>query len=226
MIRTAKIAKNDKQTNGFCALILKIMFTGIIETTATIEEISSSGTNKSFWINSPLSGELKVDQSVSHDGVCLTVEAIEGNRHRVTAVLETLQKSNLDAWKPGALVNIERCLQPSSRLDGHFVQGHVDTRGSVVEKTDLGGSWQFTFRFPPSFAPLLIEKGSVAVNGISLTVFNLSDTTFSVAIIPYTYEHTNLQQVNIGDSVNLEFDMLGKYIVRWAQTQKTGNLFG
>jgi len=200
------------------------MFTGIIETTAVIKEINSEGTNKSFWVSSPLSAQLKVDQSVAHDGVCLTVEAVEGDRHRVTAVLETLEKSNLADWKPGAVVNIERCLQPSSRLDGHFVQGHVDTRGLVLEKTDLGGSWQFSFRFPESFAPLLIEKGSVSVNGISLTVFNLTGSSFSVAIIPYTYAHTNLHQVNVGDSVNLEFDMLGKYIVRWAQTQKTNNL--
>ncbi len=195
------------------------MFTGIIETTATVKEISSSGTNKSFWISSPLSSQLKVDQSIAHDGVCLTVEAIEGNSHQVTAVLETLEKSSLGAWLPGAIVNIERCLQPSARLDGHFVQGHVDTRGTIVEKTDLQGSWQFTIQFPPSFAPLLIEKGSVAVNGISLTVFNVTGTSFSVAIIPYTYQHTNLQQVNVGDQVNLEFDMLGKYIVRWAQTR-------
>lgn len=195
------------------------MFTGIIETTATVAGISSAGTNKSFWINSPLSSQFKIDQSVSHDGVCLTVEAVEGDRHKVTAVLETLEKSNLGSWQPGAVVNIERCLQPAARLDGHFVQGHVDTKGLVTEKTDLDGSWQFTIRFPESFAPLLIEKGSVAVNGISLTVFNLTDTTFSVAIIPYTYQHTNLHRVNTGDSVNLEFDMLGKYIVRWAKTR-------
>jgi riboflavin synthase len=196
------------------------MFTGIIETTATIKEISHSGTNKSYWISSPLSNQLKVDQSVAHDGVCLTVEAIGGDSHRVTAVLETLDKSTLGSWTPGAIVNIERCLQPSARLDGHFVQGHVDTTGVVLEKTDLRGSWKFTIRFPPAFAPLLIEKGSVAVNGISLTVFNVGDSSFSIAIIPYTYEHTNLQQVNKGDRVNLEFDMLGKYIVRWAQTRK------
>jgi riboflavin synthase len=163
---------------------------------------------------------------VAHNGVCLTVEAVENDRHKVTAVLETLEKTSLGSWTPGTIVNIERCLMPSSRLDGHFVQGHVDTKGTVIEKTDLNGSWQFTFSFPGSFAPLLIEKGSVAINGISLTVFNLTGSTFSVAIIPYTYEHTNLQQVNTGDPVNLEFDMLGKYIVRWAQTQKTNNLLG
>jgi len=201
------------------------MFTGIIETSATVQEISHSGTNKSFWISSPLSHQLKIDQSVAHDGVCLTVEAVEGDRHRVTAVLETLEKSNLGSWKPGAIVNIERCLKPSDRLDGHFVQGHVDTKGEVLEKKDLQGSWQFTFSFPEAFASLLIEKGSVAVNGISLTVFNLTGHSFSVAIIPYTYEHTNLQQVVKGDSVNLEFDMLGKYIVRWAETRQKEQSF-
>jgi riboflavin synthase len=201
------------------------MFTGIIETSATVQEISHSGTNKSFWISSPLSHQLKIDQSVAHDGVCLTVEAVEGDRHRVTAVLETLEKSNLGSWKPGAIVNIERCLKPSDRLDGHFVQGHVDTKGEVLEKKDLQGSWQFTFSFPEAFASLLIEKGSVAVNGISLTVFNLTGHSFSVAIIPYTYGHTNLQQVAKGDSVNLEFDMLGKYIVRWAETRQKEQSF-
>jgi len=200
------------------------MFTGIIETTATVQEISSSGTNKSFWISSPLSSGFKIDQSIAHDGVCLTVEAIEGDRHKVTAVLETLEKSNLGSWTPGSVINIERCLQPSARLDGHFVQGHVDTTGLVLEKTDQEGSWQFTFRFPEAFAPLLIEKGSVAVNGISLTVFNLTGNTFSVAIIPYTHTHTNLRQVKAGDLVNLEFDMLGKYIVRWAQTRPSNNV--
>ncbi|MBS1564542.1 MAG: riboflavin synthase [Bacteroidetes bacterium] len=195
------------------------MFTGIIETTATVAVVGSTGTNKSFWIKSPLSPELKVDQSVAHDGVCLTVEDVRDGMHKVTAVLETLAKSSLGTWIVGSAVNIERCLQPSSRLDGHFVQGHVDTRGTVLEKTDLNGSWQFSFRFPVSFAPLLIEKGSVAVNGISLTVFNLGMDSFSVAIIPYTYEHTNLRYLKPGDEVNLEFDMLGKYIVRWAQTR-------
>ncbi len=200
------------------------MFTGIIETTASIKQISEKGTNKTFLLSCPITSELKVDQSVSHNGVCLTVEAIIGNDYQVTAILETLQKTNLGSWKTGDTINIERCLRPSDRLDGHFVQGHTDTKGLVTEKTDLNGSWQFTFQFPRSFAPLIIEKGSIAVNGISLTAFNVTDDSFSVGIIPYTYNHTNLQFIQAGDSVNLEFDMLGKYIIRQAQTQHTGNL--
>jgi len=200
------------------------MFTGIIETTATITAVSSSGTNKTFRVSSAITEQLKVDQSVSHNGVCLTVEAVSGHEYQVTAVAETLQKTNLGNWKTGHLVNLERCLQPSGRLDGHFVQGHTDTTGLVKEKTDLNGSWQFIIEFDPAFAPYIIEKGSVAVNGISLTAFNVTGHTFSVAIIPYTYTHTNLQMVQPGDAVNLEFDMLGKYIIRWAETQRPGNL--
>jgi len=205
-------------------LILQDMFTGIIETTATITAVSTKGTNKTFHVASSITDQLKVDQSVSHNGVCLTVEAISGELYQVTAIAETLQKTNLDSWKTGDLVNLERCLQPSGRLDGHFVQGHTDTKGRVEEKTDLNGSWQFTFGFDPAFAPYIIEKGSVAVNGISLTAFNVTQDRFSVGIIPYTYTHTNLQLVKNGDTVNLEFDMLGKYIVRWAQTQQPRNL--
>lgn len=200
------------------------MFTGIIETTATIMGITASGTNKTFQVSSSITDELKVDQSISHNGVCLTVEAISGNQYQVTAVAETLQKTNLGNWQTGDEVNLERCLQPSGRLDGHFVQGHTDTTGTVKEKQDVNGSWLFTIDFNPAFAPLIIEKGSIAVNGISLTAFNVTDHTFSVAIIPYTYHHTNLQHTQPGDAVNLEFDMLGKYIIRWAETQKQGNL--
>ncbi len=200
------------------------MFTGIIETTATIKEISTNGTNKTFWISCLITEQLKVDQSIAHNGVCLTVEAITDDSYQVTAIAETLQKTNLGDWKRGDEINLERCLQPSGRLDGHFVQGHADTKGIVAEKTDLNGSWQFTFSFDPAFAPYIIEKGSVAVNGISLTAFNVKNNTFSVAIIPYTYKHTNLHMAEPGDSVNLEFDMLGKYIIRWAQTQRPGNL--
>ena len=200
------------------------MFTGIIETTATIREISEKGTNKTFLLSSPITAQLKIDQSLSHNGVCLTVEAIAGDNYQVTAIAETLQKTNLGDWKTGDTINLERCLQPSGRLDGHFVQGHTDTKGVVLEKKDLDGSWQFTFSFDPAFAPLIIEKGSIAVNGISLTVFDVKDNKFSVGIIPYTYTHTNLHLVEKGSSVNLEFDMLGKYIVRWAETQRRGNV--
>jgi len=197
------------------------MFTGIIETTATIREISTKGSNKTFLLSCSITDQLKVDQSVSHNGVCLTVEAIKGDIYQVTAIAETLQKTNLGDWKTGDCINLERCLQPSGRLDGHFVQGHTDTKGIVTEKTDLDGSWQFSFSFDPEFAPYLIEKGSVAVNGISLTAFNVKNNSFSVGIIPYTYQYTNLQFIAAGGSVNLEFDMLGKYIVRWAETRQS-----
>jgi riboflavin synthase len=200
------------------------MFTGIIETTASIKEISTNGTNKTFWISCLISEQLKIDQSIAHNGVCLTVEAITGDSYQVTAIAETLLKTNLGDWKTGDTINLERCLQLSGRLDGHFVQGHTDTKGRVEEKTDLNGSWQFTLSFDPAFAPYIIEKGSVAVNGISLTAFNVKNNTFSVAIIPYTYQHTNLYLAEPGDAVNLEFDMLGKYIIRWVETGRANNL--
>lgn len=193
------------------------MFTGIIETLGSIDEILSSGTNKSFWISSPISNELKPDQSISHNGVCLTVEETKNGKHKVTAISETLGKTDLGDWKPGGLVNLERCLTMKDRLDGHFVQGHVDTTAVCIDKTELDGSWEFSFEFPGKFAPLVIEKGSISLNGISLTVFNVSKQNFSVAIIPYTYEHTNMQQIAVGSSVNLEFDMIGKYIARMQQ---------
>jgi riboflavin synthase len=190
------------------------MFTGIIETLGTIEDVKSTGTNKTFWISSSLSPEFKVDQSISHNGVCLTVEEVQGNRHRVTAIAETLQKSNLGHWETGGLVNIERCMLMNGRLDGHIVQGHVDTTGICIEKKELDGSWEFRFRFPAQFGALVIEKGSISLNGISLTIFNVSDNEFSVAIIPYTYEHTNIKTIQPAATVNIEFDMMGKYVSR------------
>jgi riboflavin synthase len=200
------------------------MFTGIIETTGTVHEISQNATNKTFWIASSLAPALKIDQSLAHNGVCLTVEAVREDRYQVTAIAETLSKTNLGNWKTGDLVNLERCLQPSGRLDGHFVQGHTDTPGKLLEKTDLDGSWRLTIGFDPKFASYLIEKGSIAVNGISLTIFDVTRDHFSVAIIPYTYQHTNLRLAAAGDAVNLEFDMLGKYIVRWAETSQLNNV--
>jgi riboflavin synthase len=190
------------------------MFTGIIETIGQIEAIDSNGSNKTFWITSPLSHELKTDQSVSHNGVCLTVEEVQGNRHRVTAIDETLQKSNLGDLQTGDLVNIERCLQMNGRLDGHIVQGHVDTTAACISRRELDGSWEFRFRFPEAFAMLVIEKGSISLNGISLTVFNVALNEFSVAIIPYTFEHTNIKNIQQGSVVNIEFDMMGKYVSR------------
>lgn len=190
------------------------MFTGIIEYTGKVERMEANGTNKTFFIRSGVSNELKVDQSVSHNGVCLTVEAVEADVHRVTAIEETLEKSNLGDWKAGDIINLERCMLMNGRLDGHIVQGHVDATAVCVDKKDLSGSWEFRFRFPNKFSNLVIEKGSIALNGISLTIFNVSADEFSVAIIPYTYEHTNMQTVEIGSVVNIEFDIIGKYIQR------------
>ena len=190
------------------------MFTGIIEATGTIQKILTYGANKTFWVESNLSAQLKVDQSLSHNGACLTVEEIVGNAHRVTAIDETLQKTNLGYWKEGDLVNLERCLEINGRLDGHIVQGHVDTTAKCIEKKEMDGSWQFSFEFPGKFSHLVIEKGSISLNGISLTVFNIKKKKFSVAIIPYTFEHTNIKQLQVGDLVNIEFDMIGKYVAR------------
>jgi riboflavin synthase len=190
------------------------MFTGIIETQGIIKKITEKGTNKTFWIKSPISSKLKVDQSVSHDGVCLTVEDIKDNRHRVTAIAETLTKTSLGDWQEDSVINLERCLKVNDRLDGHFVQGHVDIVAICTDKKEKDGSWEFSFQFPLRFGELIIEKGSVAVNGISLTAFNVSGNSFDVAIIPYTYEHTNMNTIDTGQKVNIEFDMLGKYINR------------
>ena len=190
------------------------MFTGIIESLGIVKEISTVGTNKSFWIDSSLSTEFKVDQSVSHNGACLTIEEINNNLYKVTAVSETLEKTELGEWKVGSLINLERSLLLTSRLDGHFVQGHVDTTGICVNRKDKKGSHEFEFDFPKKFAPLMIEKGSVCVNGISLTAFDVKKNSFKVAVIPYTFEHTNLQYVQEGNKINLEFDMIGKYILR------------
>jgi riboflavin synthase len=192
------------------------MFTGIIETTGEITDSFSKGTNTTYWISSPISDELKVDQSVSHNGVCLTVEEVAQGRHRVTAIAETLLKTNLGHWKPGHLVNIERCLPLNGRLDGHLVQGHVDATGLCIGRAALQGSYEFSFNFPDQFASLIIEKGSICLNGISLTVFNVGRNEFTVAIIPYTFEHTNIKNIQPGDAVNLEFDLIGKYINRMA----------
>lgn len=190
------------------------MFTGIIEATGTVKQVISSGSNKSFWIESPISNQLETDQSVSHNGACLTVEEVSGNRHRVTAIEETLKKTNLGDWKEGSTINLERCLTMNSRLDGHWVQGHVDTTATCLQKKAKDGSWVVEFEFPKKFAELVIEKGSICINGISLTAFDVKKKTFRVAIIPYTFNYTNIQYLNKGDTVNLEFDMIGKYILR------------
>jgi riboflavin synthase len=190
------------------------MFTGIIETIGTCLKIEVIGTNKIFWIQSAISEALKVDQSLAHNGVCLTVESVEGNFHKVTAIEETLKKSNLGLCKEGDIVNLERCMLMNGRIDGHIVQGHVDSTAICIDKKQLEGSWEFTFQFEEAFAHLIIEKGSVCVNGISLTCFNVTRNNFTVAIIPYTFEHTNIKQVQMGTVVNIEFDIIGKYISR------------
>ncbi len=190
------------------------MFTGIIETTAIIKEVISNGSNKSFWIESSLSSELKVDQSLSHNGACLTVEEVKNNKYKVTAIKETLNKTNIGDWKEGTIINLERCLTVNSRLDGHWVQGHVDTTAICKKRKEKAGSWVFDFEFSKKFSSLIIEKGSLSINGISLTVFDVKKKSFKVAIIPFTFIHTNIQYVNKGDIVNIEFDLIGKYIVR------------
>ena len=193
------------------------MFTGIIEDQGQIQEVIQKDTNKSFWIKSALAPQLKVDQSVAHNGVCLTIEDIMNDIYKVTAVEETLQKTNLSNWKSGEFVNLERSLLATSRIDGHFVQGHVDTTGTCKKIKDKNGSWKLTINFPQRFGALIIEKGSICLNGISLTCFDVKKDRFKVAIIPYTWEHTNLKVLQIKDKVNLEFDLIGKYILRKAE---------
>ena len=190
------------------------MFTGIIETLGTVLKAETLGTNRVFWIESPISNQFKADQSVAHNGVCLTIEEVIENTHRVTAIEETLLKTNLMTLNPGELVNIERCIQMNGRLDGHFVQGHVDCAGECIDILKKEGSHQFKFKFPQDFTHLVIEKGSICLNGISLTIFDVGLNDFSVAIIPYTFEHTNIKNIVIGSIVNIEFDVIGKYIQR------------
>jgi riboflavin synthase len=190
------------------------MFTGIIECQGDIIATENEGTNIHFTVSSPFSKTLKIDQSVSHDGVCLTVVAQDDEKHTVTAVAETLQKTNLADWQPGRRINLERAMKLGDRLDGHIVQGHVDTKGICTHRSEEEGSHLFSFEFPERFAALVIEKGSVCINGVSLTAFQVGRNTFSVTIIPYTLAHTNFEHLNAGDAVNLEFDILGKYLLR------------
>jgi len=193
------------------------MFTGIVETKGIVKAIETEGTNLSFWIESHISNELKIDQSVSHDGVCLTVEAVENNQHRVTAIEETLKKTNLSTWKEKGEINLERCMQLNARVDGHLVQGHVDATAFCINAEAKEGSWEYRFQIPAEFTHLLIEKGSVCVNGISLTAFDIKFNSFKVAIIPYTYQHTNIRHIKNGSIVNIEFDIIGKYLARFRE---------
>jgi riboflavin synthase len=193
------------------------MFTGIIESLGHIVAVSQERSNTVFCVQSPISALLKIDQSVAHNGVCLTVTAVEGDRHFVTAIQETLQKTNLGAWKVGMRVNLERCMPANGRFDGHIVQGHVDQVGQCTAIADENGSWRFTFSYNADLGNVTVEKGSICVNGVSLTVVNSQPSQLSVAIIPYTYEHTNFGQLAVGDEVNLEFDIVGKYVQRLMQ---------
>jgi riboflavin synthase len=188
------------------------MFTGIIETTGRVAAIQPEGTNLTFTLSSNLTHELKIDQSLSHNGVCLTVTSLNNDHYTVTAVNETLKKTNLGTVRIGDRVNLERCMPANGRFDGHIVQGHVDQTARCVHVEDVGGSWLYDFEYDMEPGNVTVEKGSICINGVSLTVFNSHETGFRVTIIPYTYEHTTFSDLKPGDVVNLEFDIVGKYI--------------
>jgi len=209
-------------TSRYLLLILKCkfskikqeMFTGIIETLGTIQEIKKDQTNVNITINSTITNELKIDQSVAHNGVCLTVVAISNNLYTVTAIDETINKTSLGSWEVGDSINLERAMKLGDRLDGHIVQGHVDQTATCIVAEETNGSWFYTFEYDAKLNNITIEKGSVTVNGVSLTVVDSKNNQFSVAIIPYTYEHTNFKSFKVGTKVNLEFDVIGKYVSR------------
>lgn len=194
------------------------MFTGIIETLGRVVAIEKDQSNVHFTVESTITHELKIDQSVAHNGCCLTVVKIEGDTYVVTAIQETLDKTNLGEWEVGAKVNLERCMLLGARLDGHMVQGHVDTTATCISVEDLDGSWKYTFRY--DFDQPTVAKGSITVNGVSLTVVDSEKGLFSVCIIPYTHEHTNFHTFQPGTKVNLEFDIIGKYVARLMEMQK------
>lgn len=190
------------------------MFSGIIKCLGKIETITDFGSSKSFVISSSISDSLSIDQSIAHDGVCLTVVKLEHGAHVVEVIQETLSKTAMGTYKEGQMINLEKSISAQTLLDGHLVQGHVDTTVTCTHISDLTGSWKFTFDLPNDFASLLIPQGSICINGVSLTVSSLSQTQFSVSVIPYTFNHTNFQYLKIGDAVNVEFDLIGKYIIR------------
>lgn len=190
------------------------MFTGIIEATGKVEKLEKQGTNVVFTFSGPFTQELKVDQSLAHNGCCLTVESIDGDLYTVTAINETLEKTNLGELKVGSIVNLERCMKMDGRLDGHIVQGHVDKTGSIVAIENINGSYYLTFNYEEDGSFTTVPQGSITVNGISLTVADSKENQFSVAIIPYTWEHTNMNTLKVGDRVNLEFDIIGKYVAK------------
>ena len=190
------------------------MFTGIIETLGIIKDIQKESDNLHITVSSSITNELKIDQSVAHNGVCLTVVAINKDEYTVTAIKETILKTNLSEWKAGDFVNLERAMKLGDRLDGHIVQGHVDQTGECISIEEANGSWYFTFKYDRKLSNITIEKGSITINGVSLTVLNSKEHQFSVAIIPYTYEHTNFNSFSVGTNINLEFDVVGKYVAR------------
>ena len=191
------------------------MFSGIVETTSTVVHIERDQSNVHFTLNAPFARELAIDQSVAHNGVCLTVVALSNDEYTVTAIAETLQRTNLGSWETGTEVNLERCLRLSDRIDGHMVQGHVDTIATCESVEEIDGSWKFTFRYTVNPEWVTVAKGSICVNGVSLTVVDSEKDRFSVCIIPYTYHNTNFKNLQCGHSVNLEFDIIGKYVMRY-----------
>ena len=194
------------------------MFTGIIENLSEIKEINKEGDNLSISLISKITNELKIDQSLSHNGVCLTVVDINDNIYKVTAIKETILKSSIKNWRIGDIINIERAMKLGDRLDGHMVQGHVDQTATCTKISEENGSWYFYFEYQKS-SNLTIEKGSISINGVSLTIVESMDNRFSVAIIPYTYDNTNFKNIKVGDLVNIEFDMIGKYIHKIIKAQ-------
>jgi riboflavin synthase len=196
------------------------MFTGIVEALGKIEKIEKEQHNVHYWLSCPFTQELKIDQSLAHSGVCLTVVEIQEQRYKVTAIRETLDRTNLKSWSEGSLVNLERCMPAHGRFDGHIVQGHVDQTAICTKIVDQQGSWKYYFKYDPAHHNITVEKGSICVNGTSLTVVDSGDDFFSVCIIPYTYENTVFKTLKEGDEVNLEFDILGKYIAKMLKTRQ------
>ncbi len=191
------------------------MFTGIIETLAKVEKIDKENSNVTFTFSSSIGKELSIDQSVAHNGVCLTVVYLNGPKYKVTAIAETLKRTNLGKLKVDDVVNLERCMSANARFDGHIVQGHVDTTGICTKITNLDGSWEFVFEYSKDEKNVTVEKGSITINGVSLTVVDSSDNSFSVHVIPYTFENTNFKTLKVGDTVNIEFDVVGKYVAKF-----------
>lgn len=196
------------------------MFTGIIESQGQLSAIEKEGSTIHFWFDSPISQELKIDQSLAHNGVCLTVVELEKNKHRVSAIHETLIRTNLGQLKVGDWVNLERCMPANGRFDGHIVQGHVDETATCISVTDRDGSWEFVFEIPDGNQNLMVPKGSICINGVSLTLVRVEEKRFSVEIIPYTFEHTSFKHTLPGTLVNIEYDVLGKYIQKQLQYLK------